>query len=280
MKRFISHMPVWIKICCIVFILISLAALLANVLTPYDPNANSLTERNLPPVFMGGTMAHIFGTDELGRDIFSRILYGTRVSLGMTMFGIIIGGSIGVLLGLSAGYLGGIWDRIVMALIDFQQSVPVTLIIMLGVVVFGRSIPVLMCFIGLAKWEYYAKFTRSTVLGIKDKQFVEAARSYHAGGLRIVFKYIFPNVLPSLIVAIALSFPSVLMLESSLTFIGIGVQPPTATLGQMVGTGRNYLVVKPWLALVPAVVIVILSYCVQQIGEWMRDEMDIRLLKD
>lgn len=280
MKRFISNMPVWIKICSLVFILISLAAIFANVLTPYDPNANSLTERNLPPVFMGGTMAHVFGTDELGRDIFSRILYGTRVSLGMTMFGIIIGGSIGVLLGLSAGYLGGIWDRIVMALIDFQQSVPVTLIIMLGVVVFGRSIPVLMCFIGLAKWEYYAKFTRSTVLGIKDKQFVEAAKSYHAGGLRIVFKYIFPNVLPSLIVAIALSFPSVLMLESSLTFIGIGVQPPTATLGQMVGTGRNYLVVKPWLALVPAIVIVILSYCVQQIGEWMRDEMDIRLLKD
>lgn len=280
MKRFISNMPVWIKICSLVFILICLAALFANVLMPYDPNANSLTERNLPPVFMGGTMAHVFGTDELGRDIFSRILYGTRVSLGMTMFGIIIGGSIGVLLGLSAGYLGGIWDRIVMALIDFQQSVPVTLIIMLGVVVFGRSIPVLMCFIGLAKWEYYAKFTRSTVLGIKDKQFVEAAKSYHAGGFRIVFKYIFPNVLPSLIVAIALSFPSVLMLESSLTFIGIGVQPPTATLGQMVGTGRNYLVVKPWLALVPAIVIVILSYCVQQIGEWMRDEMDIRLLKD
>lgn len=280
MKRFISNMPVWIKICSLVFILICLAALFANVLMPYEPNANSLTERNLPPVFMGGTMAHVFGTDELGRDIFSRILYGTRVSLGMTMFGIIIGGSIGVLLGLSAGYLGGIWDRIVMALIDFQQSVPVTLIIMLGVVVFGRSIPVLMCFIGLAKWEYYAKFTRSTVLGIKDKQFVEAAKSYHAGDFRIVFKYIFPNVLPSLIVAIALSFPSVLMLESSLTFIGIGVQPPTATLGQMVGTGRNYLVVKPWLALVPAIVIVILSYCVQQIGEWMRDEMDIRLLKD
>ncbi|CCY09971.1 dipeptide transport system permease protein DppC [Clostridium sp. CAG:81] len=280
MKRMISHMPLWIRICSITFILISLAALFANILMPYDPNANSLLERNLPPVFMGGSMSHIFGTDELGRDIFSRILYGTRVSLGMTMFGIVIGGSVGVLLGLSAGYIGGIWDRIVMALINFQQSVPVTLIIMLGVVVFGRSIPVLMCFIGLAKWEYYAKFTRSTVLGIKDKQFVEAAKSYHASGFRIVFRYIFPNVLPSLIVAIALSFPSVLMLESSLTFIGIGVQPPTATLGQMVGNGRNYLVVTPWLALVPAAVIVILSYCVQQIGEWMRDEMDIRLLKD
>ena len=280
MKRMISHMPLWIRICSITFILISLAALFANILMPYDPNANSLLERNLPPVFMGGSMSHIFGTDELGRDIFSRILYGTRVSLGMTMFGIVLGGSVGVLLGLSAGYIGGIWDRIGMALINFQQSVPVTLIIMLGVVVFGRSIPVLMCFIGLAKWEYYAKFTRSTVLGIKDKQFVEAAKSYHASGFRIVFRYIFPNVLPSLIVAIALSFPSVLMLESSLTFIGIGVQPPTATLGQMVGNGRNYLVVTPWLALVPAAVIVILSYCVQQIGEWMRDEMDIRLLKD
>lgn len=189
-------MPLWIRICSITFILISLAALFANILMPYDPNANSLLERNLPPVFMGGSMSHIFGTDELGRDIFSRILYGTRVSLGMTMFGIVIGGSVGVLLGLSAGYIGGIWDRIVMALINFQQSVPVTLIIMLGVVVFGRSIPVLMCFIGLAKWEYYAKFTRSTVLGIKDKQFVEAAKSYHASGFRIVFRYIFSECAP------------------------------------------------------------------------------------
>lgn len=280
MKRVISHMPVWIKICSCIFILISLAALFADFLMPYDPDATSLLERNLPPVFMGGTTAHIFGTDELGRDILSRILYGTRISLGMTMFGIIIGGTIGVLMGLSAGYIGGLWNRFVMALIDFQQSVPFTLIIMLGVVIFGRSIPVLMCFIGMAKWEYYAKFIRSTVLGLKEKQFIEAARSYHASDLRIIFKYIFPNVLPSLIVAIALSFPSVLMLESSLTFIGIGVQPPTATLGQMVGSGRNYLVVTPWLCLVPAAVIVVLSYCVQQVGEWMRDEMDIRLLKD
>lgn len=280
MKRIISHMPTWIKICSCVFIFITLVALLANVLMPYDPDATSLLERNMPPVFMGGTFAHLFGTDELGRDIFSRILSGTRISLGMTLFGIVIGGFIGVILGLSAGYIGGIWDRIVMALIDFMQSVPYTLIIMLGVVIWGRGIPVLMFFIGMAKWEYYAKFIRSTVLGLKEKQFIEAARSYHASDLRIIFKYIFPNVLPSLVVAIALSFPSVLMLESSLTFIGIGVQPPTATLGQMVGSGRNYLVVTPWLCLIPAAVIVILSYCVQQVGEWLRDEMDIRLLKD
>lgn len=280
MKRIISHMPIWIKICSCVFVFITLVALLADVLVPYDPDATSLLERNIPPLFMGGTFAHIFGTDELGRDIFSRILSGTRISLGMTLFGIVIGGSVGVLLGLSAGYMGGIWDRIVMALIDFQQSIPFTLIIMLGVVIFGRGIPVLMCFIGMAKWEYYAKFIRSMVLGIKEKQFIEAAKSYHASDLRIIFKYIFPNVMPSLIVAVALAFPSVLMLESSLTFIGIGVQPPTATLGQMVGSGRNYLVVSPWLSLVPAAIIVTLSYCVQQVGEWMRDEMDIRLLKD
>lgn len=280
MKRIISHMPTWIKICSCVFIFITLVALLADVLMPYAPDATSLLERNMPPVFMGGTFAHLFGTDELGRDIFSRILSGTKISLGMTLFGIVIGGFIGVILGLSAGYIGGIWDRIVMALIDFMQSVPYTLIIMLGVVIWGRGIPVLMFFIGMAKWEYYAKFIRSTVLGLKEKQFIEAARSYHASDLRIIFKYIFPNVLPSLVVAIALSFPSVLMLESSLTFIGIGVQPPTATLGQMVGSGRNYLVVTPWLCLIPAAVIVILSYCVQQVGEWLRDEMDIRLLKD
>ena len=280
MKRIISHMPVWIKVCCIVFLGITLVAIFANALMPYDTDATALLDRNKPPVFMGGTWDHILGTDELGRDIFSRLLYGTRISLGMAAVGILFGGTIGVLLGLSAGYVGGVWDRIVMALIDFQQSIPFTLIILLGVVVFGRSVPVLMCFIGMAKWEYYAKFIRSLVLGLKEKQFIEAARTYHAGALRIVFKYIFPNVLPSLIVSIALSFPSVLMLESSLSFVGIGVMPPTATLGQMVGSGKNYLVTSPWVALAPAVVIVVLSYCVQQIGEWLRDELDVRLLKD
>ena len=161
MKRIISHMPLWIKICSILFLIIALSALFADVLMPYDPDATSLLERNQPPVFLGGTLQHILGTDELGRDILSRILYGTRISLGMAMFGILFGGTIGVLLGLSAGYIGGKWDRIVMALIDFQQSIPFTLIILLGVVVFGRGVPVLMCFIGMAKWEYYAKFVRS-----------------------------------------------------------------------------------------------------------------------
>ncbi len=280
MKRVISHMPVWIKICCTAFIGIALAAIFAHVLAPYDPDATELLARNKPPVFLGGTSEHIMGTDELGRDILSRLLYGTRVSLGMAMVGILFGGTVGVLVGLTAGYFGGIWDRLVMAMIDFQQSVPFTLIILLGVVVFGRSIPVLMCFIGMAKWEYYAKFVRSLVLGLKEKQFIEAAKTYHASSARIVFKYIFPNVLPSLIVSVALSFPSVLMLESSLSFVGIGVMPPTATLGQMVGSGRNYLVTSPWIALIPAVLIVILSYCVQQAGEWLRDELDVRLLKD
>ena len=198
----------------------------------------------------------------------------------MALFGIIFGGSIGVLIGLTAGYFGGKWDRLVMAMINFQESVPFTLIILIGVVVLGRGIPVLMCFIGMAKWEYYAKFIRSLVLGIKEKQFVEAAKSYHASSLRVIFKYIFPAVIPSFIVALTLTFPSVLMIESSLSFVGIGVQPPTATLGQMVGTGRNYLVTFPWISLVPAAVIVIYSYCVQQIGGWLRDELDVRSLKD
>lgn len=280
MKRIISHMPLWIKICSLLFIGISLAAIFADFLMPYDPDATALTERTLPPVFMGGTWEHILGTDELGRDILSRVIYGTRISLGMAMVGIFVGGTVGVLLGLSAGYIGGKWDRIVMALIDFQQSVPFTLIILLGVVIFGRGIPVLMCFIGMAKWEYYAKFIRGLVLGLKQKQFVKAAKTYNASHLRIIFKYIFPSVIPSLAVAVALSFPSVLMLESTLSFVGIGVQQPTATLGQMVGGGKNYLLSAPWMALVPAVVIVLLSYCVQQVGEWLRDELDIKLLKD
>lgn len=277
MKKSIASMPLLVKICSVILLIIVLGALFSDFLMPYDPDATALENRNLPPVFAGGTIEHLMGTDELGRDIFSRLLYGTKISIAMAFVGVVFGTLVGVILGLTSGYFGGWWDKLVMLAVNFQQSVPFTLIILMGVVIFGRSIPVLMLFIGLAKWESYARFVRSLVLSLKEKQFIEAAKSYNASPARIIFKHILVSIVPSVIVLLTLNFPSILMLESSLSFIGIGVQPPTATLGQMVGSGRNYLTTNFWISVSPAIIIVLLSYCVQHIGEWLRDRFDIRM---
>lgn len=277
MIKDIKKMPLFIKICFLMLIIILVGGIFANFIAPYGPNETVLTERNAPPVFAGGTFQNILGTDELGRDTFSRILHGTRVSVAMALVGLIFGSLIGVTIGLTAGYFGGWWDRFVLMAINFQQSVPFILIILMGVVIFGRSIPVLMIFIGMAAWESYARFVRSLVLSIKEKQFIEAAKSYNAPSFRIIVKHILPNLTSSLIVLLTLNLPGVLMLESSLSFIGIGVQPPTPTLGQMVGSGRNYLTSNFWISVIPAVVIVIISFSVQNIGEWLRDKLDIRM---
>lgn len=257
-------------------IVIILGGLLANFIAPFGPSETVLTSRNKPPVFFGGTFENILGTDELGRDTFSRILHGIRVSVGMALVGLIVGSVIGVTIGLTAGYFGGWWDKFVLMAINFQQSIPFILIILLGVVVFGRGIPVLMIFIGIAKWESYARFVRSLVLSVKEQQYIEAAKSYNASSFRIIFKHIFPAITSSLIVLLTLNLPGVLLLESSLSFIGIGVQPPTPTLGQMVGSGRNYLTTNFWISVIPALVIVIISFSFQNIGEWLRDKLDIR----
>lgn len=277
MKEIIQGSSVLVKVCFCLLLGVLFIALFADFLMPYDPDATSLLDRNLPPVFLGGSAEHLLGTDELGRDLLSRLLYGTRVSIGMAVFGLMVGGAFGVILGLTAGYFGGVWDRAVLMLINFQQSIPFTLIVLLGVVIFGRGIPVLMLFIGMARWETYAKMIRGLVLSLKKKQYVEAARCYNASTPRLLFRYIFPGVRTSLIVLLTLNFPAVLLIESSLSFIGIGVQPPTATLGQMVGAGRNFLMIAPWISLVPALMIVLVAYCIQHVGERLRDHFDVRL---
>jgi peptide/nickel transport system permease protein len=270
-------MPSAVKICFVILALILFCAVFAAPLAPYGPDDTQLRERNTPPTMFKGSWAHIFGTDALGRDIFSRLLHGTKISLSMAAVGLTVGGTYGVVLGLTAGYFGGVWDKTVLALVNFQQSVPYILIVLLFVVVFGRSIPVLMVLVGMARWETYAKLLRNIALSVREKQHVAAAVTYNASAFRIILRHILPEVRSQLVVLLMLNFPAVLLLESSLSFIGIGVQPPTATLGRMVGEGRTALMTCPWVAVVPTIVIVTLSYCIQRIGEWARDELDVRM---
>lgn len=272
----VTSMSWWVRICAVVMLLIIACALLADVLATFDPDRTLLTSRNASPTFLDPTSEHLLGADELGRDILSRALHGTRVSLMIATVGLLVGGVVGMVLGLTAGYFGGTWDRIVMLAVNFQQSVPLTLMILVGLVILGRGIPVLMIFIGLARWETYTRVIRGLVLSAREQPFVDAARSYGAPPRRIIIRHIIPNTVSYFIVVLVLNFPPVMLLESALSFIGIGVQPPTATLGQMIGDGRSYLATNPVIALAPSVVLVLLAYCFHVLGDWMRSRTQLR----
>jgi peptide/nickel transport system permease protein len=269
--------PVHIKLSFLMVLVFIGTAVFADFISPYNPNATELLKNNLPPIFMGGEATHPLGTDQLGRDLLSRCIHGLRVSAGMAFFGLLAGTFLGVMLGLLSGYFGKWVDSLIMLLVDFQFAVPYTLLILMGLVVFGNSIPILMLFIGLAKWETYARVTRGVVLSVREYSYVEAAYSVGARSSRIILRHILPNIVPIIVVLMTLNFPAVLMLETSLSFLGIGVQPPTATLGRMVGDGKNYLMTVWWLAIIPAFIILLLSLLIQTLGDWMRDAMDVRL---
>ncbi len=258
--------------------LLVLAALAAPLISPFEPNAQSLLSRLKPPVgFAGAKGGHIFGTDELGRDVLSRCLYGLQMTLSIALSGAIIGMLIGGTLGLLAGAAGGRADALVMALVDFQIAVPFTLVALLAVAVFGSDIQVLVVVLGIAYWEQYARIIRGEVLKLREMPFIEASRAAGASPLRIAFRHIVPNVVSPLVVMFTLNFSNIVLLESSLSFLGLGLRPPTATLGSMVGIGRDYMHTAPWIVAAPALLILLITFVVQMLGDRLRDRMDVRL---
>jgi peptide/nickel transport system permease protein len=269
--------PPSIHVCLALMLLMAVAAVAAPWVAPFDPNRTNVLQRNDPPSWLGGRSGHLLGTDQLGRDVLSRCIYALRVSVGIALLGVTIGCTIGVLTGVLSGLLGGWTDRIVMMIVDFQLSIPFLLIVLVGIAVFGTSMAVLIVLVGTAHWETYARLTRGQVLTVREFQFVEAAVALGATTLRIARRHILPNIASPIIVLVTLNFPSILLLESSLSFLGIGVQPPTASLGRMVGEGRDYMMSAWWLVMSPAAFIVLVTLCMQLIGDWLRDVIDVRL---
>lgn len=253
-------------------------AVLAPVLAPYDPDAQTLLARLKPPAGLASaTPDHLLGTDQLGRDMLSRTLYGLRLTLTIAFIGSFISLVLGTGLGVLAGYLRGPIGGLIMALVDIQIAVPFTLIALLVIAVFGNSLPVLVAVIGVAGWESYARIVRAQVLSVSRMPFVEAAVAAGAPSWRVLLKHILPNVASPVIVVWTMTFSALILLESSLSFLGLGVQPPTATLGSMVGMGRDYLASSPWIALVPSLVIMFVSLLVLLVGDWLRDALDVKL---
>ena len=269
--------PPSIQTCILLMLLMVLAAVFAPYVAPFDPNQTSMLERNDPPSWMGGKSGHLLGTDQLGRDVLSRCIYALRVSVGIALLGVVIGCVIGVVAGILSGLLGGWADRVIMMIVDFQLSIPFLLIVLVGIAIFGTSMLVLILLVGTAHWETYARLTRGQVLTVREYQFVEAAVALGATTWRIARRHILPNIASPIIVLLTLNFPSILLLESSLSFLGIGVQPPTASLGRMVGEGRDYMMTAWWLVISPASFIVLVTLCMQLIGDWLRDVIDVRL---
>ncbi len=258
--------------------LLLVAALCAPMLARFDPNAQKLLARLRPPAgFERADARYWLGTDQLGRDLLSRCLYGLRLSLALALFGTVLGLVIGVVVGMVAGLGRGFADAALMAVADVKLALPFTLVALLVIAIAGSGVGALVCVLGLAYWAQFARLVRGQLLSLRELPFVEAAHAIGASPLRIALRHMLPNLVGPVAVMATLTFSNLILLESALSFIGIGVQPPTATLGSMVGQGRDYLASAPWVVAAPALLIMLVSLCVMLLGDALRDRMDTRL---
>jgi peptide/nickel transport system permease protein len=253
-------------------------ALLSPYIVPHNPVRERLIDRLLPPAWAeDGEWRYLLGTDHLGRDLVSRIIYGSRVSLVVGFAAVAIGGALGVALGVAAGFLGGRTDEIVMAVADMQLAFPTILLAIAIIAVLGPSFINLVMVIGISGWVTYARIARGQVLSLREKEFVEAIRAQGGSQWRIVWRHILPNILPALIVVATLDLARTIILESTLSFLGLGIQPPTPSWGGMLSDGREYLLSAWWIATFPGVALMLTALSFNRLGDWIRDLTDPRL---
>ena len=262
----------------LILLLVVISAVFARLLAPEAPTYGSLADSFIPPAWSeGGSSAHLLGTDSLGRDVYSRIIYGARVSLIVSIFAIFIAGSIGTVLGLASGYFGGRLDGLIMRLVDIALALPTILMALVLVAVLQPGIVTVIIVIGCLSWANYARQIRGEVLTVKERDFVVLARSIGSSPARIMTRHILPNVFNTIIVLATLQVGSVILLEATLSFLGLGVPPPEPSWGQMVAEGRAFIVVAWWMALFPGLAIMLTVLSMNLMGDWLRDRLDPRL---
>lgn len=248
----------------------ALVAVFAPLLAPYDPS--EIMESNT----LAPSLKHLFGTDDLGRDVFSRTLYGARISLTVGFVAVIISLIIGVLVGSASGFFGGTLDSIIMRFIDIMLAFPSIFLILAIQVMLKPNIYNVMAVIGLTSWMGVARLVRGEFLTLKERQFVEAARAIGAGDARIIFRHILPNAMPPIIVAATLGMAGAILTESALSFLGLGVQPPMPSWGNMLMDAQAYLFDAPWMAVIPGILILLTVLSLYFVGEGLREEFSPR----
>ncbi len=253
----------------VLFLFLTLAVF-ANVIAPYDPDAIVESE-TLPPSFK-----HFFGTDDLGRDIFSRSLYGARISLTVGFVAVLIAVIIGTVIGAVSGYYGGIIDSVLMRLVDVMLAFPAIFLILTIQALLTPNIFNVMVVIGLTSGMGVARLCRGEFLRIRELQYIEAARAIGASNIRIIFRHILPNALAPVIVAATLGMAGAILTESALSFLGLGVQPPVASWGNMLMDSQAYMRDAPWMAVIPGLLILVTVLSLYFVGEGLREKLNVR----
>jgi peptide/nickel transport system permease protein len=258
--------------------LLVIPAVLAPQVAPYDPLKGSLSKRLMPPVWQeGGSIQHLLGTDKLGRDMLSRIIHGARVSLVVSLVAIFVGGTIGTVLGLMSGYFGGWVDSLLMRLVDISLSFPTILMALVLVAAVGPSFGTVIAVVVVFLWARYARLVRGETLSIKQRDFIARARVAGASHTRIMARYIFPNLVNSLVVLATLQVGYVILLESALSFLGAGLPRPTPAWGLMIADGRELIVTAWWVSMFPGLAIMLTVLALNLLGDWLRDHLDPKL---
>jgi peptide/nickel transport system permease protein len=255
----------------LVLLAIVLIAIFAPLIAPYDPYKQSLVARLKPPVWLGGTWAHPFGTDALGRDMLSRLVFGARVSLLIGVVSASVSAVIGATLGISAGYFGGRVDRFVQYLINVRLAMPVILVALATVALLGGSMTVVIMVLGLLLWDRFAVVLRSATMQVRSMEYIAAAEMLGARRSRILWKDVLPNVMNHLIVVLTLEMAHAIILEAALSFLGLGVQPPTPSWGLMLSEGKEMLLFDSWLIMIPGIALFALVFAINMFGDGIRD---------
>ncbi len=255
------------------------AAILAPLLGLPDPVRSDLRGRFAPPTWSGlfSPGAHPLGADQLGRDILSRIIHGSQITLSVATCAVVLGGIVGVFLGIVAGYFGGVVDRILMRLVDIQLAIPLMLLALLVVAALGPNLTNLVIVLAVTSWIRYARIIRGQVLALRSREFVQSARAIGASTWRIMLRHILPNVLTPALVVATLELARVIIMDAALSFLGLGVQPPDASWGRMLAEGRVYISTAWWIVTFPGLAILLTVLSVNLLGDWLRDYFDPKL---
>ncbi|NKX54771.1 ABC transporter permease [Arthrobacter mobilis] len=260
-----AKLKLWIGAACTLLVVLPIA--LAQVLPLADANAQDLSQRRLAPLVAG----HLFGTDQLGRDLLSRVLHGGQVSLTIGLLAVLVSGAIGIILGAAAGFYGKWIDTIVSRLLEAQMSLPLLMMLLLVVALFGPSIPVITFVIAIAQWPEVARLTRSLVLVEREKPYVAAARVLGLHRINILLRHVIPNVFKQASLVVLLLLAQAVLLESALSFLGAGPQRPFATWGRIISDGQDYITTSWWMVTLPGLFIVLLVIGVNLLGDGLRD---------
>jgi ABC-type dipeptide/oligopeptide/nickel transport system permease subunit len=262
----------------LLFLVVVVAAIFSPQLSPYDPLEQNLRNSKLPPAWIErGSWDHPFGTDSLGRDILSRIIYGARVSLTIGFFGVLMAGGIGLVMGTIAGYFGGRVDAVIMGAVNLILSLPYLLFVVFIAAVLGRSLLNVVLIFGITDAPIFARITRGEVLRIRESGYIESAISAGARWDRIIFSHILPNLIGPFMTLATFEMSAMIFYEASLGFLGLSVPPNVPSWGNMLSVGRKYLVNAPWIATFPGLAIMFTSLGMNLLGDWLRDVLDPRL---